>query len=70
MHPMMQDWLDELYGPDAFAEARRFLDVVARGGSSSPAAAHWHKEWKSRPGFTVVLARACALVAQERGEAA
>jgi hypothetical protein len=68
MHPSMQDWLDELtngYLRDRKDEAKRFLDVVNRGGGGSWSAADFHRKWKARPGFEVVKALAVKLV---RGE--
>lgn len=63
MHPMMADWMEELTnGSHKYSEARRFLDVVSRGGLGSASAAHSHKEWMARAGFSEVHALALKIV--------
>ncbi len=63
MHPMMADWMEELEGPDAHKEAKRFLEVhftLSRGDARTR---HQHREYfTSREGFDAVLAKAQELM--------
>jgi len=64
MHPMMRDWLEAFEGPDALEEAQRFIENNLRHRNHPDHIERLRsREFTSRAGYDVVLARAHAIVA-------